>query len=223
MLDTLPPLEREPDWEALRAPFPEFEIGWNLEGRSPDRQRGRVRATVGPVSVLERLDASVGPGGWSQSLEVASQAPPAVRCRLRVGTIERDAIESGASLSEAAERALVRAAHAFGIGRYLARLPLYWVRLDESGAPSETPSLPAWATPAAVPAGARERTPERDRIDAVLDRLRSAGLGRQAAVVVGRYGGYGRTPDDARRLHAELAAMLHAGAAGRPDADEGGR
>ena len=206
--------DSEPDWEALRAPFPEFEIGWMLEGRSPDRQRGRVRATVGAVSVLERLDSAVGPGGWGHSLEVESASPAVVRCRLRVSTIERDAIEGGGSLSEAADRALVRAAHAFGVGRYLARLPLYWVRLDDEGTPTETPTLPAWATPSAPVVAPRERTPDRDRVESVMERLRAAGLGRQAALVVGRYGGYGRTPDEARRLHAELIGLLVAGQGG---------
>lgn len=173
-----------------------------------------MRATVGAVSVLERLDSAVGPGSWGHALEVESAGPPVVRCRLRVARIERDAIEGGDSLSEAADRALVRAAHAFGVGRYLARLPLYWVRLDDEGSPTETPALPAWATPPTLASAPRELTPDRDRVEAVMERLRAAGLGRQAALVVGRYGGYGRTPDEARRLHAELSGLLVAGQGG---------
>ncbi|RIH92297.1 hypothetical protein Mgrana_01848 [Meiothermus granaticius NBRC 107808] len=49
-------------------------------------------------------------------------------------------------------------------------------------------------------------------IDRLMERLKEAGLGKQAALIVNKYSGYGKTPDETRRLYGELRALLK----GRP-------
>lgn len=45
-------------------------------------------------------------------------------------------------------------------------------------------------------------------IDRLIERLKEAGLGKQSALIVTKYGGYGKTPDETRRLYGELRALL---------------
>jgi hypothetical protein len=45
-------------------------------------------------------------------------------------------------------------------------------------------------------------------IDRLIERLKEAGLGKQAALIVTKYGGYGKTPDETRKLYGELRALL---------------
>lgn len=52
------------------------------------------------------------------------------------------------------------------------------------------------------------RSEGQQAIERLMDRLRAEGLGRQAAGVVVAHGGYGRTPEDARRLYRELRELL---------------
>ncbi|MER3483234.1 MAG: DNA repair protein Rad52, partial [Meiothermus sp.] len=45
-------------------------------------------------------------------------------------------------------------------------------------------------------------------IDRLIERLKEAGLGKQAAQIITRHGGYGKTPDETRRVYGELRALL---------------
>lgn len=45
-------------------------------------------------------------------------------------------------------------------------------------------------------------------IDRLMERLKEAGLGKQAALIVTKHGGYGKTPDETRRLYGDLRALL---------------
>lgn len=81
----------------------------------------------------------------------------------------------------------------------------------ESGAPGTEASGPE--APAAgedpdpaLPSGPRSEGQQ--AIERLVDRLRAEGLGRQAAGLVVAHGGYGRTPEEARRLYRELRELL---------------
>lgn len=58
------------------------------------------------------------------------------------------------------------------------------------------------ARPDTRPAGAHEV------IERLIERLREEGLGKEAALLVVRYQGYGRTPEESRELYGRLRALL---------------
>ena len=45
-------------------------------------------------------------------------------------------------------------------------------------------------------------------IDQLLERLKEKGLGKEAARIVNKYGGYGKTPEETRKLYGELRNLL---------------
>ncbi|MFO7545675.1 MAG: hypothetical protein R6W77_09290 [Trueperaceae bacterium] len=85
------------------------------------------------------------------------------------------------------------------------------------------------AAPAAAPAGAHAEAPAEDPagadarpeartdtrsagahevIERLIERLREEGLGKEAALLVVRYQGYGRTPEESRELYGRLRSLL---------------
>ncbi|HEX7039372.1 MAG TPA: hypothetical protein VF202_04590 [Trueperaceae bacterium] len=81
-----------------------------------------------------------------------------------------------------------------------------------------SPAEAAAATAGSASAGALgerpETEPREDRpeahqvIDRLVERLKEEGLGSQAARLVVRYGGYGRTPEESRELYGKLRSLL---------------
>lgn len=75
---------------------------------------------------------------------------------------------------------------------------------DPSGGPADAGTL----RPAAARADGREV------IERLVERLKGAGRGREAAALVVEFGGYGRTADEARELYRRLRELLIAAEAG---------
>lgn len=82
-----------------------------------------------------------------------------------------------------------------------------------------TPSAAAPAQPAAAGPAATDQGPARtaggtpitaghEVIERLLERLKEEGLGKEAARLVVRYNGYGRTPEESRELYGRLRALL---------------
>jgi hypothetical protein len=135
--------------DALGAPFPEDEVEFLPRGN----WEGKARALpyIDARSVMRRLDAVVGPGGWSFDFDVLSPDGKMVRGKLTVlGVTKCDAGEGGSEdevLKSAVSDALKRAAVHFGIGRYLYYLPSVWAPYDQRKRQfAETPRI----APAAV-------------------------------------------------------------------------
>ena len=59
-------------------------------------------------------------------------------------------------------------------------------------------------------------------IDRLVDRLKDEGQGLAAARLLVRYGGYGKDPDTARELYAQLRVLLRGEAAAAGGAASGG-
>jgi len=185
-------------WLALAEPFPEHEIQWRVEAVSKDKKRALVVPYVDARAVLDRLDEVVGPEGWFDAYEplVLEKGAYQVKCRLTVLGVTKEDVGEGESLKAAFSDALKRAAVKFGVGRHLYRMEKTWVPYDER-------------TGRFSPPGRVGEKPEpQELIDRLVERLRQAGKGREAARILTRYGGYGKTPEETRRLYGELRSLL---------------
>ncbi|GAB5601959.1 Rad52/Rad22 family DNA repair protein [Thermus sp. FJN-A] len=206
-------------WQKLAEPFPPEEVQWRVEALSRDKKRALVVPYVDARTVLDRLDRTVGPEGWQDTYEVLSDQERTVkdergerrerlcevRCRLTVLGVSKEDVGEGDSLKAAFSDALKRAAVKFGVGRYLYRLEKQWVDYDAERGRFTPPKLPE-------PEGGEaqeEGKPEAYRlIDQLMERLKEKGMGKEAARIVTKYGGYGRTPEETKRLYGELRALL---------------
>ncbi|MCL5965248.1 MAG: RAD52 family DNA repair protein [Deinococcus sp.] len=197
-------------WELLAAPFEPDELRWRA------RQGGGAQEPyLEAKRVIERLDAVVGLEGWQDQYQVLPQVngKTAVKCRLTLkvegpsGPVEvsKEDLGEGATLSAAFQESLVRAARKFGVGRYLED--------QEYMGFSEAPETAPWRQPdvAQEPEtmDVESEKPEAQHlIDRLIDRLKTAGLGKEAAKVVMKYQGYGAGPEETKKLYGELRAML---------------
>ena len=206
-------------WRKLAEPFPPGEVQWRVEALSRDKKRALVVPYVDARTVLDRLDKVVGPEGWHDAYEVLSVAERLVKdergerrerlcevkCRLTVLGVTKEDVGEGDSLKAAFSDALKRAAVKFGVGRYLYRLEKQWVDYDHEKGRFTPPKLPE----AEPEAEAEEEKPEAHRlIDQLLERLKEKGLGKEAARIVNKYGGYGKTPEETRKLYGELRNLM---------------
>jgi len=187
-------------WLRLAEPFPDDEIHWRVEAISKDKRRAMVVPYVDARAVLDRLDEVVGPEGWYDAYELLAQGKEgyAVKARLTVLGVTKEDVGEGDSLKAAFSDALKRAAVKFGIGRHLYRMEKVWVDYDEKTGRFSPPTGRAEA-----------KKPEaQELIDRLIERLKQAGKGKEAARVVTKYGGYGRSPEETKRLYGELRALL---------------
>jgi hypothetical protein len=107
--------------------------------------------------VAERLDQVLGIDGWQDDYEVLPDNSVVCRLRLKIGgewVTKMDVggpseqPDGGDRVKAAFSDALKRAAVKFGVGRYLYRLPKYWLGWDASRRQfTQRPTLPAWALP----------------------------------------------------------------------------
>jgi hypothetical protein len=158
------PEETAPDWgeikKNLAAPFDSYYVGWKAQATNHEKTRALAVAYIDARTVMDRLDAIVGAGNWSDSYRVISDGNGefAVECTLTVHGVHKsdvgtaDEEDDGATAprpKSAYSDALKRAAVKWGIGRYLYRLPSRWVDYDAARKLlAETPELPDWALPA---------------------------------------------------------------------------
>jgi len=117
-----------PDWRLLRAPFPDEAIGLvDVRPLGGGSLEDEALATGSPVvlaeHLLSRLDAALGPAGWSVTFTL-ERAPTegeahgvAVRCRLEIGPAARAAVGTGPDVGAAEADGLRKAASLFGIAR----------------------------------------------------------------------------------------------------------
>jgi hypothetical protein len=140
-------------FEQLAAPFPADTVKWFPGSTTKDKSRGMALAYIDARIVQRRLDAVLGPFGWSNDF---AEVKGRVVCTIRVlnpDTKQWVSKADGAGdtaiegekggLSDAFKRAAVQ----WGVGRYLYDLPAVWCELDQYGKLKSTPTLPAWAVP----------------------------------------------------------------------------
>ncbi len=216
-------------WDMLSEPFPPEELAWRVEALSKDKRRALVAPYLDAQAVLDRLDEVVGVHGWQDTYEVlhtptSAAGHYAVKCRLTVMDISKEDVGEGDSFKAAFADALLRTAIKFGLGRHLYHLEKQWVDHDpetgkfnppqvhvEAGVhrslASEVPSPPE-VRPENTPSSPEAKPEPQELIDRLIERLKEAGLGKQAAQIVMKYGGYGKHPDETRKLYGELRALL---------------
>ncbi|TFU25610.1 Rad52/Rad22 family DNA repair protein [Thermus tengchongensis] len=209
-------------WQKLAEPFPPGEVQWRIEALSRDKKRALVVPYVDARTVLDRLDRVVGPEGWQDAYEVLADAERTVRdergerrerlvevkCRLTVLGVTKEDVGEGDSLKAAFSDALKRAAVKFGVGRYLYRLEKQWVDYDPEKGRFTPPRLPEGEGSPEAPLPEEEKPEAYRLIDQLMERLKEKGLGKEAAKIVTKYGGYGKTPEETKRLYGELRALL---------------
>lgn len=211
-------------WDMLSEPFPPEELAWRVEALSKDKRRALVAPYLDARAVLDRLDEVVGIHGWQDSYEVLhtptnAAGHYAVKCKLTVMDISKEDVGEGDSFKAAFADALLRTAMKFGLGRHLYHLEKQWVDHDpETGQfhPPHTPEVAshkrtppeASSRPESTPTPLEAKPEPQELIDRLIERLKEAGLGKQAAQIVMKYGGYGKHPDETRKLYGELRALL---------------
>lgn len=132
------------DWariqRELAAPFdPETVEGRPATGKGGANAKVRLVAYISASSVMERLDAVCGAGGWSFQLEpvvVEGGELRVARGRLTLFGLAKDGLGTATNWEPSkgcASDALKRAGVMFGIGRYLASIPQVSCQLDGDG------------------------------------------------------------------------------------------
>lgn len=122
-------------WHELAQPFTSDDVSLQVQDVSPDEKQGRVVTYLDARRVMDRLDAVVGPEGWSDQYERLGQGTNgcAVKCRLTILGLSKEDAGVGDTFRAACSDALKRAAVKFGVGRELYAPSGIWVDLDEHG------------------------------------------------------------------------------------------
>ena len=163
----------------LQAPFKESEYEWRVQSESKAGDKVCVLCYVQARAIMNRLDDTVGPFGWS--VEYAKGPEGGVVCRLSVKSPEGEWVtkEDAApntdieAVKGGISAALKRAGNVWGVGRVLYNLESHWVNLTASrgghyhkGKFWDEPKLPDWAvserclTPAPQPEPAAPPVPK---------------------------------------------------------------
>jgi hypothetical protein len=151
----------------LEVPFSVDQILWRVTNTANNRTRGQVVPYAGPRAYTDRLNALVGPQGWTRSYETVTMnnitrtkrnaeivtGKILVTCKVTIdglgthsGTGEEWADEDNAMTSAEAQ-AFKRACSCFGLGRYFYDFDAPWVDIDDKARPKKTPTLPTWMIP----------------------------------------------------------------------------
>lgn len=180
---------------------------------SPDQTSAQVRPQLRYAAVLERLDETLGTGGWSNTytpLEANAficslSTEEVVKSVVVTLTPERDATQH-------AQDALVYAAELLGLKPPADPNQAYWVDYNpEAGEPLFEPAVTPEVAPEAPPLEpppVPEKPAGQQAIDRIVDRLREQGLGLEAAKLLVAHGGYGSDPQAAKELYANLRSLL---------------
>jgi hypothetical protein len=150
----------------LEVPFDEREIKWRVWEKRNNGRWGGLLPYADPRAYIDRLNQLFSPVGWTKAY-VTSTVPGVRTVRNKListskilvtttvtihrlgthpGTGEEWADEDNAFTSADAQ-SFKRACSCFGLGRYLYRFGLIWVKLDRDGVPIKLPGLPQWALP----------------------------------------------------------------------------
>jgi hypothetical protein len=226
-------MPRDP-WARLASPFSHDALAWRVAEVDEGGALARLAPVVGAAAVVARLDEVVGAEGWS--FHLAPMGPDVLVGNLTVQGVTRAALvrvdhRAGADPGRHADEVLSTAALGFGIRPPVDTEAAYWVDYDpDAGEPLHLPDVEAGTgadiqtetdtTPSAGPEapGPGDDRPEarteiraagaHEVIERLIERLREEGLGKEAALLVVRYQGYGRTPEESRELYGRLRSLL---------------
>lgn len=146
------------DLSRLAEPFPPDDIEWLPGVTTKDKSKALAFPYVNNRAIMDRLDEVCGPENWRNEFEAGPGG--GVLCGISVRVAYPDGGPDGGPSAawvtkwDGAENTDVeavkgglssaqkRAAMQWGIGRYFAKIPPQWVRLDERGRFAETPRIP---------------------------------------------------------------------------------
>lgn len=191
--------------EALRAALTAWAVA-EVRG-----DQARVTLAPDPDTLAAHLDPV--DGSWSLGWACESVQPPVVRARLTVGGATREGLAGGHTLADAKLRALADAARFFGVPTPAEG---QWVEYDPEDGPNtsdldaEVGETPAQRAPAQLPEPPRDPQMDKARrhIEELMEQLKAAGKGLEAAQAISRTGGYGETVQESRAIYKELQAIL---------------
>ena len=166
----------------LCKPFSPQDIEWRVGNVSKSGKMCTLLPYITSRAVMDRLDSVVLPENWTDCY-VSSPVGNGLECQLsiRIGKdwiTKIDAAEPTniESVKGAYSDSLKRAAVKWGIGRYLYRLPLSWVKIKSKQQQKEgdifvsskgvigyatPPALPDWALPLTMRTPAAEQKPQK--------------------------------------------------------------
>lgn len=204
-------------WTRLSTSSSPPALDWRVVELDVDGRTARVRPQLAVAEVRRRLDEVLGVEGWSFAFR--SLPGGAVACELSALGATKSAVAAPTPGRERADGladdALVRAAELLGARPEVDQEADYFSEIDpQTGAVLYEPEARGAAQAPAAPPAPEEPAPEPEKpagqqaIDRLIERLRSAGLGLQAAQLVMEHGGYGADPEEARELYAKLRALL---------------
>lgn len=136
---------------ALDAPFAANRIHWRCGARTKKKDKAIPLAYINARDVMRRLDEVMG-FNWQNRYTLAESGLLICEIGIKIGD-EWVWRSNGAGDTQVeaekgkASDAFKRAAVMWGIGRYLYSIPNQWLPIDQFGKFTQTPQLPAWATP----------------------------------------------------------------------------
>jgi hypothetical protein len=135
----------------LAAPFPWEKVSWRALRVDEDKSEAQAVAYVTATVIQDRLDAVVGAENWSVDYLPFGEGSTICRLSIRIGNewvMKADG--AGATANEPVKGGISdsfkRAAVAWGIGRYVRRIPKVWVpatKRVKSWYLNEDPPIPA--------------------------------------------------------------------------------
>lgn len=231
-------LVSEPAWPRIGEPFEASDLEWTVVEVADGGDEVRVVPRLAVEALHRRLDAVLGVAGWN--VTYAALPGDAVACHLVIDGVTKGAVAAPALAGGGA--ATAAAAFTLAAIRFGARLPWpsdaeAWVACDPAThEPLHPPELPVEVGAASSPNGAADpaatapvevvtaapppapKAEGQQIIDRLIERLKAEGQGLAAARILVKHGGYGKDPQAARELYAELRALLRA-SAGERDGD----
>ncbi len=150
---------------SLAAPFPSAAVNWKPQTLTKDKTRALAVAYIDARDVMDRLDDVVGQFNWQvEHIEACGQLVTRLGIRNPTsgewvwksdlgfvgGSESNNEDEQVKAIKGTPSDGLKRAGVAWGIGRYLYKLPKVWVDYDpDRHQLKATPVLPLWAMPPA--------------------------------------------------------------------------
>lgn len=141
--------------ERFSAPFYPSEIEWRIGATNGDKTKGIALPYITNRAIQNRLDEVCGVFGWKNEFIVNDKSKI---CGISIkisdewltkydGADDTNIEATKGGISNAMKRAAVQ----WGIGRYLYKLPTFWVAIEAHGKSykikGKPPELPSWALP----------------------------------------------------------------------------
>ena len=143
------------DFKRLQDFFHPEDIEWKVGAVTKDRKHGMAMAYLTNRAIQDRLDEVCGPENWRNEFRPGPAGGVLCGISIRINgewITKWDGSENTAyeSVKGGLSTSMKRAAVQWGIGRYLYKLPVQWIPLDEKGQFVRPPTIPREFLPEGV-------------------------------------------------------------------------